>query len=415
MKPTLCTLVVSILLAGCKAAELPVTDDVSPPAQAVRTIDPPSGPGAGESFLFAGAGETLLMSWIEPEGSGHALRVARFDGENWGPALTVASRDDFFVNWADFPSVIEPSPGRLVAHWLQRSGEGTYAYDVKLAISTDGGVSWDEPRTLHDDGVISEHGFVSLEPAEDGSGNVGALWLDGRNMTGEGHGGHGEGAMTARFASVLPDGSVTARTEIDDRVCECCQTSMTWTDEGFVAVYRNRSDDEVRDIAVVRQQEGRWSSPTILHDDGWKIAACPVNGPQIDAAGPRVMVAWATGATGTENVLVARSDDGGRSFSEPVRLDDGDALGRVDIAMLGPDRAFVTWLARDGQNGRVVGRIIKADGTLGPVHRIGQTTSTRAAGFPRIAVTGSHVYVSWTEPGEPSTIQLRALDLEEIS
>lgn len=375
---------------------------------AAETIPNPAGEGSGEPFLAQGADGSLLMSWLEPaeEGS-HALRFSRFRAGEWSEPVTIVQRDDFFVNWADFPSIVETSSS-LVAHWLQKSGEGPYSYDVMISRSADGGSTWSPGVVLHTDGVEAEHGFVSLVP--EGNDTVGALWLDGRNMTESDHG-HGAGAMTLRFARIHPDGTVSDRQELDDRVCECCQTSMAKTDAGYVAVYRNRSEDEVRDIGVVRQVNGEWSEPSIIHDDGWEIAACPVNGPQIDASGDALAVAWFTGAGDEGRVRAAFSTGGDAAFDAPIRVDEGDAIGRVDTLMTDHDSALVVWL---GQDGGVLARTVSADGSRSPVQTIGRTSSSRAAGFPRIAMVNGVVYVAWTEPEGTSRIRLASIDSEEI-
>ena len=402
----------AVAVSGCGEREVsqePVAG-AEPRQQIADTISSPSGPGAGEPFLARGEDGSLLMSWLEPAGEGaHALRFARHDGSDWSDPVTIIERDDFFVNWADFPSIVETSSGLLV-HWLQKSGEGPYSYDVMIARSSDGGSNWSSPEVLHTDGVESEHGFVSLVPEEGGSDVIGALWLDGRNMS-EGAHGDGAGAMTLRFARIHPDGTVTDRQELDDRVCECCQTSMVKTDSGFVAVYRDRSSEEIRDIGVVRQVDGSWTAPAMVHDDGWEIAACPVNGPQIDASGDTVAVAWYTEAGDESRVLAAFSKDGA-PFGEAIRVDEGGAVGRVDTLMIADDSALVVWL---GEEGEILSRIIGADGHTSEVHAIGRSSSSRASGFPRITMANGVVYVAWTEPEGTSTIRLASINLEETS
>jgi hypothetical protein len=68
----------------------------------------------------------------------------------------------------------------LAAHWLVKRGSATYAYDVNITQSKDGGKSWSKPIVPHRDNTQTEHGFVSLIPLNDG--RLGANWLDGRNM-----------------------------------------------------------------------------------------------------------------------------------------------------------------------------------------------------------------------------------------
>src|SRR5262245_18891800 len=118
---------------------------------------------------------------------------------------------------------------------------------------------------------------------------------------------------------------------LDMKVCECCQTSAAMTDDGPVVVYRDSSDQEIRDISVIRLTDGKWSQPRWVAQDGWQINGCPVNGPAIAASGRRVAVAWFTGAAGAQNVKLAFSGDLGESFGETITVDDGSPLGRVDV------------------------------------------------------------------------------------
>ncbi len=342
------------------------------------SIPSPAGPGSAEPSLFA-ARDALILSWTE----GPELRFARYDGKKWSEPRTVVHRDDLFINWADFGTVIEDSNGVLFAHWLQKSGSG-YAYDIWMSSSSDRGRTWSAPFLLNRDGRKNEHGFVSLVPLA--GGGVAAAWLDGRNMPE----GKEEGEMSLRYATIDARGKIAAETELDGRTCECCTTGMAMTSNGPLIVYRDRSADEVRDIAYVRPG----SKPHIVHDDGWKITGCPVNGPQVDAKGKSAAVAWFTAANGAQHVYAAFSRDGGAAFGSPIAVDGGHPSGRVDIALLDRDRAFVTWLEGDEIRGREVTR----DGHAGAPMKIGDSGSSRAAGFARIAVFARDVYVAWTEP-----------------
>ena len=361
-------------------------------APAVSEIAAPTAGDAAQPFLFA-AKDALLLSWLEPVPNTQrtALRFARFAGGKWSEPRTIIERDDFFVNWADFPSVVEDTNGALFAHWLQRSGGTTYAYDVKLAISKDGGRTWTAPILLNRDGKKNEHGFVSLAPLA--KGGVGATWLDGRNMVE----GKEEGDMTVRYAALDAAGTIRSDVQLDDRACECCTTAMTMVAGHPVIAYRDRSAEEVRDIAVVRQTASGWSKPRAVHNDGWKIAGCPVNGPQLDARGSRVVAAWFSAAAEHGRAYVAFSDDGGATFTAPIVVDDGAPIGRMDVVMLDNDAAVVTWSEQTAAGAELRARRVPRNGKPDPSIRIADSTAARAAGFARAAVVGRDIYVAWTE------------------
>lgn len=382
------------------AAAPRVTDDLPSPA----------GAGSGVPNLAVALNGTVYMSWLEPSGRGHALRFASFDGNRWSAPGTIRAGTDFFVNWADFPSIVVLGGKRLAAHWLQRAGSSTYAYHVKVALSNDGGATWSSPITPHTDTSATEHGFVALW--RDGDA-LGAAWLDGRKYSKEGHDASNE--MTVRSTTIDRAGKRGREVELDGRACDCCQTSVTVTGKGPVIAYRDRSPAEIRDIYVVRRVNGRWSEPAPVHNDNWKIAACPVNGPAISSRGNRVALAWFTAASDSPRVKVAFSADAGASWSEPVRVDNGAPGGRVDAAVLADGSALVSWIERvGGDTAAVRVRRVAPDGRAGEPFTIATSSAARASGFPQMAVTGNHAIFAYTVPGRPSAIRVSRLPLSRL-
>ena len=346
------------------------------------------------------AGE-LVLSWQEPAGDQTALRFASFDGDAWSEPRTAATGDRWFVNWADFPSVVPIDGEFWAAHWLAKRDGGTYAYDVAIAISTDGGASWSRAITPHRDDTPTEHGFVSLFPM---SGRVGALWLDGRNTSPDGGHDHGNdgGAMTLRSATIDREGSLAGQALVDDRVCDCCQTDVALAGTTPVAVYRNRSDGEIRDIYVTRLEASGWTPGVAVADDRWEIAGCPVNGPAIAAQGPRLAAAWFTAADNEPRVRYAVSGDGG-TFGTPTVIASNDTLGRVDVVLLEDGSAVVSHLRSMGDGtAEVVLRRVAPDGTPGESLTAARTGAGRMSGFPQLARHGDWLVLAWVDTVDES-------------
>jgi hypothetical protein len=344
----------------------------------------------------------------------------------------VASGRNWFVNWADVPSVLRLPSGAIVAHWLQKSAASTYAYDVRLSYSFDDGRTWAPSFTPHHDGTPTEHGFASLFPVGDG---FGLTWLDGRNMAvppkpGEGgkpdgHNEHGGGSMTLRYARFDPSTELrggkafkqSEETEIDARVCECCPTTAAVTSEGIITAFRNRSDDEIRDNYVSRLVKGRWTTPQPVFSDNWKIAACPVNGPSLTANGAAVAMAWFTAKDDQPRAYAAFSKDAGKTFGSPFRIDDGGTLGRVDLEMLPDGSAIATWIEFAGQAGspqpsgasraQFRARRIAANGTRSEAVTVAGIAGSRASGYPRAAIAKGDVVFAWTESADGGALQVR--------
>ncbi|HEU0013874.1 MAG TPA: sialidase family protein [Longimicrobium sp.] len=394
-----------VALAACGSAG---ADETARPGVVIE-VTSPAGPRSGEPHLAAGAAGRVYMSWLEQGAdSTHALRFAVLENGRWSAPRTIARGGDWFINWADFPMLTPLPDGRLAAHWLQRSGDGKYAYDVRVAQSADGGATWSQGVVPHRDGTASEHGFVSMWPAGD---SLAVVWLDGRKYaaTADEHDPSNEMALVS--TTVARDGTLGAERTLDPRVCDCCQTGAAMTARGPIVVYRDRSPDEIRDIYITRHVDGAWTEPKPVHADGWKMPACPVNGPQVAADGQRVAVAWYTAARDTA-VQLAFSTDAGATFGAPVRIDAGRPAGRVDVELLADGGALVSWIERgDGERAEVRARRVSADGKAGDPVVVAESSAVRASGFPRMTRAGDAVYFAWTVPGDTSTVRVARMAL----
>jgi hypothetical protein len=380
-------------------------------------IDSPAGPSSGEPNLFTAPDGRVFLSWIEKtSGNHHALRFAVRQANKWSEPRTVSEGDNWFVNWADFPSLVVASDGSLVAHWLVKAGPDAYAYNINISRSTDVGRTWGKPLVPHRDATLTEHGFVSMLPLD--GGRVGAAWLDGRNFSkvggNGGHDGHGPSAndMTLRWAAIDRSGALSEEALLDARVCECCQTSGAITSVGPVIAYRDRSSEEVRDISIVRQVKGQWTEPRSVHADGWRIEGCPVNGPSVAADGKRLIIAWFTAAKNSPAVNVVFSNDAGASFGKAIRVDDGSPVGRVDVQMLADGTALVCWLERTAGGGAVKSRRVRPDGSQDPAFTVTEASTARSSGFPRITRAANEMIFAWTENGSPSRVRVATIKLE---
>ena len=375
------------LLAACSPAEPPVS---------MRVPEIPAAPGSMGPNLVAGPGGELVLSWMEPDGDGHRLRFSALgEDHQWSAARTVSRGDNWFVNWADFPSVVPLSDELWAAHWLASQPEGGYAYDVNIALSTDRGDTWSEPFLPHNDGTPTEHGFVTLFPDANG---VGAVWLDGRKMVNEyDEADVAASGMTLRSGTFGLDQAPIKSALVDDLICDCCQTDLAITDDGPLVVYRDRTTDEVRDIYVSRRDYGEWTEGVPVAEDRWEIPACPVNGPIVRASGSEVAIAWFTAAGDVPLVKAAWSTDGGRSFGEPVVVSTGKPLGHVGGTMLDTGDFVISYQEGVGSGAaELYLRSVSPAGDMTPPYHVPDSGGLFAFSVPQIGRIGSDLVVVWT-------------------
>ena len=378
----LAVVIVAAILSACSGRTDPHLD-------AVEKLEIPDLGHVTGPRITAGPDGSPTLSWIQRVESAAILQYAALSKNGLDAIHDVVTEPRMFVNWADLPSVMRVAEDHWIAHWLRYSADETYSYDVVVAQSSDG-ESWTDPISAHTDGTTTEHGFVSMFRAEDG---VGLLWLDGRETP--------DKPMTLRSGVISATGERIHEQLVDASVCDCCQTDIAVASNGPVAVYRDRTEVEIRDIYFTRFIDNQWLPGQRLYADNWHIGGCPVNGPSIVAQGDEVAVAWFSAADDQPVVRLVRSSDGGMTFAAPIEVAAGKLAGYVGLAALTDGRFAVSWVARsdDGANQLFV-TLVMDDGSMAEPTMVSSISQMRV--FPQLTYWQEHLLLAWTDEAEDS-------------
>ena len=373
-------LVLVVVLASCTKKELIITE-----------IPFDFGINNAEPSLVTQDGK-LSLSWINSiKGKEATLFYSQFEHNTWAKPTTITSGNDWFVNWADFPTNATNGDVLLTSH-LQKSATGTYTYDIVLNLRKLNGEIIKENFLLNTDGMKAEHGFVSVIP----NNKEGFLitWLDGRNTVMKMKESHHK-AMTIRTAEISKDGTIFNETQLDGRTCDCCQTSITMTQNGPIIVYRDRSKHEIRDIYFSQKKDSVWSIPKPVFNDNWKINGCPVNGPKIVSNKKNTAVAWFTVADEKPKIKVSFLS-AADSFDKPILLNDVEALGRVDVAFINSNEVLVSYMESDEKGTYLRCKRVAKNGTVSKAITVSEINSGRSTGVPQLEVLNNYAYLVWT-------------------
>lgn len=190
-----------------------------------------------------------------------------------------------------------------------------FSNELRLSRSTDGGKTFLPSILVNDDEQVIGHSFDSIHVAPDGVVHV--AWIDGREGKKE------SGTFVTR--STDHGRTVAKNLKVDDNTCVCCRTSLTTGPDGTLYLaWRKVLPDDLRETVVARSTDGgnTFSSPVIVGHDKWVFPGCPHRPASIgtDRLG-RLYVVWYTeGVDETPAVFLAYSDDRGNTFSPKQKL-----------------------------------------------------------------------------------------------
>ncbi len=384
--------------------------DSRPIFSRVELSDTPTG---GQPSVALEPNRGFIVTWQSTKQEVTALNwlALNFDGEQTGRGV-IAQGSNWFVNWADTPALAVLDNGDWVTFWLERNDPSMpEGYDIRVVRSTDRGATWSTPISPHRDGTKTQHGFVSMIAA--GNDRLLMAWLDGRRAASpaahtseHSEHDHESAPMTLRSAVLDRANQISEEFEIDEQTCSCCQTDMArWADQTLI-VYRDRTDDEIRDISIAQRSSTRWQPSTVIHNDGWQIEGCPVNGPAIAVGSGKGVVFWPTFVDDQMMLryVVAESPE---ALSNEPRMHQlqlpAVPSGRVDTVAW-HDGFLLTWISRARDRPAVEVAVLNEKGQVEFGAPIAEPALRgRSTGFPRIASNGNRALMVWPELGSDGT------------
>lgn len=348
----------------------------------VEIASNPAPPASVEPHWALASDGSPLLSWIEPANGSYALRYSIRRNGQWTEPRTIVANRKFFRQPAEAPSVVSFPGGALLAEWVEAE-PGSEAESIYVSASKDG-VQWTAPALAHQDKSPVQHALVSM--AASGDQEASLIWLEA--LKGE------DDPSQLRRTVISSAGKVVKEELLEADVCTCCPTAIVKTARGLLVAYRAHTAQDIRDIAVKRWENGKWTLAKILNPDNWQINACPVNAASAAAKDNRVAIAWYTEGGDKPKVQLVFSSDAGATFSKPVLINTGDALGHASVALTDDGGVFVSWIEEGEKASRVLARFVTAAGMPGPVVEVAQG-SEQSVGYPRLLEAGRETWIAW--------------------
>lgn len=292
---------------------------------------------------------------------------------------------------------------------------GKPVIDVHYQRSRDGGLSFSAPATLNspspNDLTASSHSDVAAAAsfpalAAGPAGQVLALWLDSRHVV------HAEDPSDV-YAAVSADDGVRwspDRRLFGGQVCECCQPVAAATSDAVLLSSRHVDGEGHRDpiLSRIGYDLAVAADAARIGMGRWDIEGCPMKATAVAADSRRVYVAWYSQADAPAGVWFAASTDGGRRFDagRPLHVEAEVADAPV-IAVEGEGRVVAAWHAKAGGDRRIYmarsddgGRTFSSPVALSP--------ADEPAGYPSIATDSGRTVVTWQQGKTVRALRLDA-------
>ena len=349
----------------------------------------PHGPALGASAAFDAHGRL----WLVDAADGHVrLRHSDDFGKTLSAPVDVnAVAEPIYDSGENRPKIAFGPKGELYVSWSQPRAKPWTGF-VRFARSLDGGAHFSAPLTVHHDRAEITHRFDAL--AVDGQGRVVIAWIDKRDLeAAKAKGLPYLGAAVYYSWSDDEGRSFVPERKVMDNSCECCRIALSRTPDGEIAAFfRGVYGDNIRDHAfALLPTDGRPVHAERATFSGWRIAACPEQGPglAIGAGGVRHAV-WYEASHGP--AIWYGQLDPGRPPKHLLKLA-GPGASHADVAAHGRT-VWLAWNQVDA-NGYTLMLRVSTDGGLhfDEPHAIAH--STAAVGSPQLLTWQGGAFVAW--------------------
>lgn len=348
--PVIRTVIAGLVLAASASWSVADEAGVGPSGITLgpkQTIDHKAKNVTGPS-LHVDAWGVIHVAWMQEDNrDGKEVRSVRYARGRAGSPLGASvqvNRPEEAPYWRQEAPALAVKGEEVFLAWAlthpKLSPDKPFSSELRLSRSADGGRSFLPSVLVNDDNQVMTHSFDSLHLGHDGVLHI--AWIDGRE------GKKDPGTFAAR--STDQGQTFTKNLKLDDNTCVCCRTAMASGPDGMLYVaWRKIMDGGVRETVVARSQDGgqSFAQPVVVGNDRWVYAGCPHRPASIgvDRQG-RLYVVWYTeGADETPAVYVATSDDQGRTFAPKrnLNLSKGTFPDHPQMAVDGAGRIVVVW------------------------------------------------------------------------
>ena len=289
---------------------------------------------------------TLWLAWMA---GGQVSVASSTDGGHTVTTPVQLTRQNLNLDWGPDarPKIVVGKNGEIAVAF-STFRDKAFNGQVLYTRSTDGGRNFADLRPITSNNESQRFEALAL----DADGSVFAAWLDKRGRVaaaarGEKYDGaglyvasSGDGGTTYTEAQLVKEGT-----------CECCRLGLAFAGPGKpVVVFRNIFEGGVRDHAIVTFSDP--ATPGEIHrvsTDDWQIDACPHHGPSLSISAGTYHVTWYTNGKVRKGLFYARSQDQGRTFSDPLPIGRPDRGASRPYVIAGPAGTEMVWKEFDGE------------------------------------------------------------------
>ena len=329
-----------------------------------------------DEFVYVSHSSDLGKSYSNPVAVNSIAEDAEHNGEN-RPKIIVDESGIIYVSWT-----LKTSP--------------RFTGEIRFSRSIDNGNTFEETRTINDDGLFTGHRFESLFLSE--SGHLYLTWVDKRDL---------EASLkkeepyvgAAVYYAVSDDQgrSFSKNYRVANHSCECCRIAIAPKGpENIAILWRQVFGEDVRDHAI--SELSPYGDTLQTHRasfDEWHINACPHHGPTMvqSSISNDYHMSWFTNGDGNQGIYYAKFSFNTNEPSQLYRVDRQPGAGHPYLAE-SEETLYLVWKGFNGTEA-LLNIISSEDDGKSWSNATTLVTTDKGSDYPFFVKRNEDVFLSW--------------------
>ena len=353
-------------------------------------------------YVRASGAIYLLAPYGDGKNQNLGLFISRDGGDHFAPPVPINPTDSSVSSHGEnSPTLTFGKRTEVYALWEQKKDSGESNLVVSRSLRF--GNRFDPPVLVTDKTESSSNAFSSLTVAP--NGDLYVVWLDGRNPDD-----HQTGTSSVYLARSLDQGLTFEKNrQVYPRVCPCCRPNVIVGSQSEIYVsWRHVFDGEIRDVVVATSYDGgkSFSDPVRVSRDNWEIAGCPHSGSSLLNNEDRLYVTWFSDPHDrVPGIQLSWSTDKGETFAEPIAVSrDLVDANHPGLAQAEDGQLLLIFQGRDPKINQGWGParpyLVQFQFGIGPTKPLPIPGSGASVSYPFVVSGGQgRIYVGWTQGG----------------
>lgn len=340
----------------------------------------------------------LLWTTFVQQGFVYITHSADLGAHHSSPVKVNQTPQKIYTNGENRPKIKLSTKGFVFVSWTEKT-PGRFTGDIHFARSINAGKSFENVKTINDDGLPIGHRFDAMTVTP--SGLIYIAWLDKRDSTAAQQNSQPYAGISVYYAVSNDQGaSFSANKLVAENSCECCRIAIAnQGDNNATIMWRQLFAGGVRDHAISTLTPHHRLAVHRATVDEWQTNTCPHHGPDIDNSQPGFShLTWFSAGKRHKGIYYATFQQHSKTLKNTISVDSSPQASHPNVMQFN-NIVWLVWKTYENEQSLIKMRYSTDHGAHWSAANIIASTLGKSD-HPLLINNKQQIFLSWLSANE---------------